>query len=267
LPIVVLIDELERIVNPEVKKDLAELIRLVSEEPGTRLKFVLVGIAKTASELTAGHPSVQRCLRELRIGRLKDDVLETIIQDGTLRLDLAFSREARKLAALMSSGYPYFTHLLALKACEDAIGEGRKTINVNHLEAATAKAVNDAEGKLRSAYELAIGDKENSAQYRKILLAAAAASATNFSAAQLRFAYAKVWREDISSGRINPYMRRLASDGAETIFRRLATGVYQFNDPRMPSYIRIAQFYNEETRDVDVFEDIDVSRATDEAAE
>lgn len=153
LPIIVLIDEMERIGDSEVKRDLAELIRAVSEEPGTRLKFVLCGIAKTAADLTLGHQSVQRCLRDVRIGRLKEVVLEEIVETGAEQISVTFTPEAKKHTARMSSGYPYFTHLLALKACEDAVADKRKIVDKNHLVASTAKAVNDAEGKLRDAYE------------------------------------------------------------------------------------------------------------------
>lgn len=214
----------------------------MSEETDTRLKFVLCGIAKTAADLTLGHPSVQRCLRDVRISRLKEPVLEEIIETGAERVGITFTPEAKHHAARMSSGYPYFTHLLALKACEDAIADKRTLVEHSHLVRSTERAVNDAEGKLRDAYQAAIGDKATTVQYRKVLLAAAAASATSLTHAQLRHAYTEIWKEDITVPQLSGYLRRLASEGDDTIFQRIASGVYQFNDPRMPSYIRIAQF-------------------------
>jgi hypothetical protein len=104
-------------------------------------------------------------------------------------------------------------------------------------------------------------------QYRKVLLAAAAASATSLTHAQLRHAFKEVWAEDLSTNQLTGYLRRLAGDGEETVFQRIASGVYQFNDPRMPSYIRIAQFYNEESQRIDIFKSVDVSTASLDSAD
>ena len=72
-----LIDEVDAIRNERDKRRLAELVKLLSDE-GSPLKIMLVGIAETSAHLTAGHPSVQRCLRETRLGRMTGDELGTV---------------------------------------------------------------------------------------------------------------------------------------------------------------------------------------------
>ncbi len=239
-----LIDEIDAINNEDEKKKLAELIKQLSDE-GSRLKIFLVGIAESASSLTAGHPSVQRCLRETRLGRMSKSELRLIIEYGQNRLGIKFSEQAISRIVNVSSGYPHFTHLLALKAAEEAIANDQKTINVMDIERATRKAMQDAEGSLKESYMKATRSATTDT-FKKILLAASICKSEEFTAAELRDAYYKLWGERINQGSLNNYFRRLVSDDGDTLMRRLAKGVYRFCDPRMPSYIKIAQGYLEE---------------------
>ncbi|KPZ56269.1 ATP-binding protein [Pseudoalteromonas sp. P1-25] len=63
---VFLIDEADSIQSDDDKKKIAELIKLLSDS-NSDFKLVVVGIAATGEELTAGHPSVERCLKEVSL--------------------------------------------------------------------------------------------------------------------------------------------------------------------------------------------------------
>ena len=78
---------------------------------------------------------------------------------------------------------------------------------------------------------------------KRILLAAALCRAEEIVASDLRDMYLQLWHEQIGQQSLNNYFKRLVADDASTIIRRIAKGVYRFNDPRMPSYVRIAQSY------------------------
>ena len=240
-----LIDEIDAIGSEIEKKKLAEFIKQLSDE-GSGLKILLVGIAESASSLTAGHPSVQRCLRETRLGRMSRSELRIIIEHGQEQLGIKFSNQAISRIVNVSSGYPHFTHLLALKAAEEAIANDSKIINVMDVERATRKAMQDAEGSLKESYMKATRSATTDT-FKKILLAASICKNEEFTASDLRSAYFKLWNEKITQGSLNNYLRRLVSDDGSTLIRRLAKGVYRFCDPRMPSYIKIAQGYLEET--------------------
>lgn len=236
-----LIDEVDALKNQDDKRRIAELVKLLSDE-ASPLKIILVGIAETSADLVAGHPSVQRCLRETRLSRMEPDELSLIILSGAEKLNLQFSDAAVNKIVSVSSGYAHFTHLLALKTAEDAIAEDRSVINVNHVEQSTRRAVEDAEGTLKRSYDEAVRS-HGTEEYKKILLAAALCRAEEFAANSLRDMYLKLWNHEISQNSLNNYFKRLVSDDDSAILRRIAKGVYRFNDPRMPSYVRIAQSY------------------------
>ena len=165
-----LLDEIDTIKNEE-KLKIAELIKQLSDE-NSKLKFLVVGIAETAQQLTNGHPSVQRCLKETHLRKMYDQELEKIVTSGEEKLQIKFSTEAIKEIVKVSSGYPHFTHLLALKAAENAIGQGRTNISKPDILNATANAADDAEGTLRTKYNSATRSASTE-EFKKILIASA----------------------------------------------------------------------------------------------
>ncbi|BDS07533.1 hypothetical protein NT6N_25730 [Oceaniferula spumae] len=232
-----LLDEID-VIAKEEKWKIAELVKQLSDI-GSGLKFLIVGIAETASDLTQGHESVQRCLKETPLRKLSDTEVESIITNGATKLNIEFSLSARKKIITVSAGYAHFTHLLALKASESAIGENRRLIELGHIKEATDDAMGDAEGSLRTKYDSVVRSA-NTEEFKKILFAASEIKKDEFTASDLREMYSQLFRKSIQQSWLNAYLIKIVSNENETILRRLAKGVYKFNDPRMPSYIRLA---------------------------
>lgn len=236
------IDEADAIKTAGDKRRVAEFIKLLSDA-GSKFKVLVVGVAQTSEDLTAAHPSVQRCLKETKLDRMSDDELRLIIQNGMTELKLRFDSEVVESIVRMSAGYPHFTHLLALKCAEDAIAEKRSRITSEHLEAAVSRAVEDAEGTLRRTYEDA-ARSSGTDMYRNILCAAASLDKQEFTARELREAVSVLAKRKVNQAELNNYFKRLVSESDSlvktTILRRITKGVYRFNDPRIPSFIKIA---------------------------
>lgn len=233
------IDEADRISNHEDKLMIAELIKLLSDS-GSDFKILIVGIAETGGELIENHESISRCLRETRLGRMTDDELALIINEGAKKIGISFSGSVIKKIVKISAGYPHFTHLLALKCAEDAIAGAYKIIELHNLKFALTRACEDSEGTLSRIYENAVRSS-NTEMYSVILRAAASLNKTEFSAKELRDQINTLTQRDNSQQLLTNYYKKLVSDGNTTIMRRTSKGVYRFNDPRMPSYIKIAE--------------------------
>lgn len=233
-----LIDEVDALSNPKDRHLLAELVKQLSDR-GAPLKVLLVGISETGADLMAGHPSVNRCLKETHLKRMSEGELRAIIDGGEKKVGLSFSDAAKARIVKVSSGYAHFTHLLALKASEDAVASGKKDISVTDVSSSTRRAVDDAEGSLKRAYDDSTRSHQTD-EYRCIICAAAACGADEFSAGELRESYAELWGMEIKQSALNNYFIRLVSEDGQNILRRLAKGVYRFSDPRMPSFVKIA---------------------------
>ncbi len=237
-----IIDEADSIADHQVKKKIAELMKQLSDADSL-FKILVVGIADTGQKLVSGHKSVERCLGEVKLDRLGTSELRQIIEVGQTKIvghKIAFDGSVINSIVDISNGYPYFTHLLALKCCEDAIASGSITIRGEDLNRATINAAESAEGALNGAYKFAVRSASvHGDLYRVILLAAARMTTHEFTAKNLRGEICKIYGKDVSQSRLSNFYSTLITDSDDSILRRVGKGVYCFNDPRFPSFIRI----------------------------
>lgn len=231
------VDEADAIGDAVDKRKLAELMKLLSDA-GSKFKVMVVGIAATGADLTAAHPSVHRCLRETKLERIADSGLRAILTEGSSKVGLSFTPKVSAAIVRLSAGYPYFTHLIALKCAEEAVADSRSEIRDAHLKEALDLAVVDAEDTLKTAYDKAVRSASTQT-YRQIVSAAASVKTEEFSAAELRDAIERHTGEHISQGSLNNFLKRLLSNDGASLLRRTAKGVYKFSDPRMASYARM----------------------------
>lgn len=241
---ILIIDEADSIKNNNDKKKIAELIKLLSDE-ASKFKILVVGISSTGSDLIAEHQSIQRCLGQVKLDRLHDEELWQIIKKGEKKISsnnrLQFDGDVIQSIVEISNGYPYFTHLLALKSAEEAIANNSNSVQKKDLKEATISAAEAAEAELKDKYSDAIrANGKNADLYRAILLAAAKLTKHEFTAKELREEVCKLTQQTWTQPQLGNYLTPLISDGNETIIRRLRKGIYCFNDPRFPSFVRIA---------------------------
>ena len=241
------IDEFDAIQDDDDKFKIAEVMKLLSDKKAN-FKILIVGIAESAKELTVGHPSVSRCLREIKVPRMKIPALSEILKTGFSALNFTPNRVIIPKIVIASSGYPYFTHLLGLKISETLILEDRTNITINDLENATTKAIDDAEEFLRDMFEKSV-DRFNREKYERFLLCASACRAEGFTNAELRRKYHTMFNQEVSSSSITSYLQKLSDDTGNKILRRTSRTYHRFSDPRMGSFVRIHKAYFPEVED------------------
>ncbi|OPX78954.1 MAG: Archaeal ATPase [Methanosaeta sp. PtaB.Bin087] len=237
-PALLIIDEADRLAYSIDKQRLAEFIKQLSDTD-SKFKVLIVGVAEIGGELIENHESISRCLGEIKLDRMTNDELKLIIINGAEELRLYFDEKLINKIVQLSGRYPHFTHLLALKCAENAVAEGYTRIGMDHLAMAIRSAVNEYEGALKRTYDRAVLSFSTD-MYRVILVSAACLDKTEFSAEDLRNEIQKQIGSPILQQSLNNYLKKLVSANDSTIFRRVAKGIYRFNDPRMPSYIKIA---------------------------
>ena len=76
-----LIDEADAVRDKGDLLLLAEFVKLLSDASST-LKVMIVGIASTGEELTAGHESVVRCLKQTKLAEMSAGELTGILRRG-----------------------------------------------------------------------------------------------------------------------------------------------------------------------------------------
>lgn len=241
-----IIDEADALSRKGDRKKLAEFIKLLSDN-GSNLKVMIVGIGDTGEDLIAGHPSVERCLKETHLSRIGNDGLRDIINSGMKVLKLEPVDTVVDTITDISAGYPHFTHLICLKCAENAIVNKKKTITMECLEAALIDAVKDSEGAFKRRFHATTRGLKKEAEYRSILHAAAHCPIPEFNLNELRAKLSDRFKIDIPAKVVSRYMSNMVVDKHKGVFNRVGKGVYRFSDPRIPSYIKMVEMQHKET--------------------
>ncbi len=156
---VVLVDEVDRLMLPDVRLQLAELVKLMGDR-AARLTFIFTGVGKDLSEILGHHESAFRQIEEIELERIEYQTSLDIIDDalGTFGLNPKDEpmRTARFRIAAISNGFPYYVHLLMEKLLYK-IYEDRQasSVTLEHLQAAIAAAVTGAQMEIRKPYDKA----------------------------------------------------------------------------------------------------------------
>jgi len=243
----ILIDEFDTLSNSDDKKKVSELIKLLSDY-NSPFKIFIVGIAKSGTDLTAGHPSVKRCLKEIKLDRMSDPEIKTIFVSGMKKLNIDVSDQVSEIVVDISNGYPHFAHLIGLKCAEEAVTSHVSKIIKETLIVSLDKAVKDAEGTMKRLYDNATQNTSatKSRNIKSILKACSASAHDDFCLDDIT-SRLKDYNNELSNSTVSNYLREFTDTNGESIFCRITRGVYRFNDPRMLSYIKIKENIQERT--------------------
>ena len=237
---IVIIDEFDTVSNIEEKKQIAQLLKILSDYK-SNMFFMIVGIAVSAVELLAGHLSVARSLSEIKLNRMSDEELKQIILNGESRTGLIFDQCVKDAIVKASQGFPYFTHLLSLKSAEEAVKRDLTVIDQEIFNLGMLAAVEKIDASLKESYNLVVGENE---MKRRVLYCAALLGNDVFTSKQLREKYKAVFGIELEQISVNNAIAKALSSSPDTILRKKRKGEYFFNDPRMPVYITMRQVKN-----------------------
>jgi Cdc6-like AAA superfamily ATPase len=126
-PVLFIIDELDRVKDT---RGLASLLRNLSSN---QLKFLLVGVAQSVTELNFDHASIERALVPIKVPRMGKGELADIVDRAVERMNasgapISFSARARSRLVQVAGGFPWFVHVIGQRALITAMDARRPTI-------------------------------------------------------------------------------------------------------------------------------------------
>lgn len=186
--LIMIVDEFDRLHGDDMNRLFADTIKTLSDH-SVRATIVLVGVGRDVDELIKEHRSIDRALVQIHLPRMLTPELYEIIDKGMTRLGMTINSDAREHIALLSQGLPYYTHMLALYAGQEAIAHDSTKIDMSHVEAAIKQAIDAAHQSIRSDYHKAVSSPQKGNLYRQVLLACAQANTDEmgcFTAADVR---------------------------------------------------------------------------------
>lgn len=146
--VLIVLDEFDRCDTGAFRRDVAELIKNLSDRRG-RVQLVLAGVAADLTGLVAHIPSIRRNILALQVPKMSDEEVLEIVGKGDREIGMAFEPAASELVVAVSRGSPYIANLLCHHAGHAALNDGRTTV----LASDVASAVDLIQGE----FEIRIG--------------------------------------------------------------------------------------------------------------
>jgi Cdc6-like AAA superfamily ATPase len=145
--VLIILDEFDRAQSGAFRRDVAELIKSLSDRLG-RVQLVLAGVAADLSELVEHIPSIRRNIFSLQVPKMSEAEILQIVANGERESDLKFDSDASASVVTVARGSPYLASLLCHHAGHAALDEGRSTVLATDVGRALNEAVIEFEGRI-----------------------------------------------------------------------------------------------------------------------
>ena len=178
-PVLVILDEFDRVPNGNLKRAIADTIKTLSDR-ATPITLVIVGVADTVGDLILEHQSIERAVTQVPLPRMETSELNEILENGTERLGMRIGLKAKERIANLSQGLPSYTHRLALQAARRALSNRRLSIHQEDVRHAVRDVVNDTSESLRETYRRAVASTRSGTLFEQVILACACAKTDPF---------------------------------------------------------------------------------------
>jgi hypothetical protein len=220
---------------------MADLLKHLSDNY-PQVTILIVGVADDVATLTGGHPSVERCLRQIQLPRMANVELEEIVTKGSHLAKVEFPPQVRKAIVESSRGFPHYTHLLAKHAAIVALLDGRDRVTMADFNKGLSAAIDDASATIREQYRLATVSRRPSL-YKDVLLAAALAPEDDHGTFQPRDIIAPlslIAGRPVRMDQFFPHLSKFCADDRGPILDKVGAKAryrYRFRNPLMKPFV------------------------------
>ena len=241
LPIIIL-DEFDKLNDATARALVANTIKTLSDH-SVRATIVLVGVARSVTDLVHDHESIVRALLQVHMPRMGMAELAEIIDKRLPRVGMTMSDSVKFDITALSRGLPHYTHLLGQVAARRAIQEHSLTINEEHLEQAQRDSLERVDQTTRETYHRATHSARSSNIYKEVLLACALAEVDElgfFPARAVQAPLTLVMGKPYDTAMFGQHLKILCGQDRGAILEQTGTPRrfrYRFVEPLMQPYI------------------------------
>jgi hypothetical protein len=150
--LICVVDELDRIVDPDTRTMLADTIKQLSDR-SVPLLFMLIGVSDNLEQLLGQHPSIQRALVALPLPLLSDDEISDIVEKGAKDAGLIFPGDLVSAIVKISRGMPYVAHVLGLRVAQAAARRNTNFVKWVDFNSALERLVRQAPSDVLRHYD------------------------------------------------------------------------------------------------------------------
>lgn len=240
-PVVVVIDEFDRLEDERTRRQFADTIKLLSDR-GVNVTLVLVGVGDDVTDLVREHSSIGRHLSQIPMPRMTGDEIKQIVEKGMQAAELGVEDRFVADVVVLAQGLPHYAHLICQHAALSVVDDGRDAVQAADFKAGIAGALNDVSETVRDRYYSAtLSNRETI--YREVLLACAMAPKDElgtFAPSDVRDQLRLITGHSYAHGQFAAHLRDFSGQGSRGgVLRRTEEGRprYKFIDPLLPPYV------------------------------
>jgi hypothetical protein len=131
--LVVVLDEFDRITEPEMHDKISSLLKLVSDAR-LPVRFVLVGGNSAFADIVRAHPSLMRHITRVSTAPLANEAIQETMDRCAERCGIPFSDEAKRLIEEVACGSPYHARLFGMHGALNALAAQSPRAEIEHVE-------------------------------------------------------------------------------------------------------------------------------------
>ena len=145
--VVIVLDEFDRSESPLFRRDVAELIKNLSDRL-VRVQLVIAGVAANLVELIEHTPSIQRNIYALQVPWMTVSEVRMLIKNGEELGGVRFDENATRAVVTAAHGSPYIASLISLNAAIFALETGHTNVTGENAATAIKLAVREFKSRL-----------------------------------------------------------------------------------------------------------------------
>ena len=258
---IIVIDEFDQVGDRETVQQFARLIKTLSDylAPAT---LILVGVADTIDDLIEEHASIARATIQVRLPRMSQAELRTIIETGYDAAGVAASPRVFEQMARLSQGLPHYAHRIGQEAGYAAVDRESLTVNSEDISRAVTMAVQHAQESIGLAYRQATESPRKNTLFADVLLACALTRGDDlgfFAPADIRAPLERVTGKAYGFPQFVRHLRQFSTPARGEVLQETGEARrkrYRFSDPLLRPYV-VLRGIDEGVIDADVMREFD----------
>lgn len=236
-----IIDEFDNVRDDKTRSSFADLIKSLSDN-NKNTTILLVGIADSVEELIGDHQSLERCLKQVKMPRMKKEECEDIIQNGMEKLGMKIENSVKDKIIDFSSGFPHYIHLLCKYGCEELIDNSRSVFTDAYLTIAVKKGIENTAEQLRSSFRRGVLTSNNSNKWRDVIYSCCSCEIDEFNSFTISDVVKNYEKIAGRQSDIKYNLNQLTKEERGEILVKLGKGKstkYAFKNPMMRAFVKL----------------------------
>ena len=242
---IIVIDEFDRVSDPETFVKMADLIKLLADS-GSTATILVVGVGESVHQLFGGHLSIHRNVRQIMMPKMSRGELEQIFEKRMPVLGMTISPPILAHIVDLSQGYPGYTHLIGQFAFRAAVTRKDLDVIEMDLKGGIEKCLERADEMVLDAYDKATRSTKP-VHYYKEALTAFALTRTNrrgfFKSKDVREPFSRIMNQNMDIPNFARHLKEFQSEDRGPVLIREGkpkTYEYKFANPLLKPFAIIA---------------------------